>query len=82
MERVFAFLQCEDAVLALRVSELIAEAFVALRDLSDRGVVVNRQGDRRLTVPFGRAAYLVDYRVDRNARTVTILRVRHSREAR
>ncbi|GLK78417.1 type II toxin-antitoxin system RelE/ParE family toxin [Methylopila turkensis] len=82
IERVVGFLRHEDDVLALRAAELIADAFVRLRELSDRGVVVNRRGDRRLAIPFGRAAYLLDYRVERGQGTVTILRVRHSRQAR
>ena len=82
VERVVDFLRLESRASALRAAEVIADAFVGLRTLFDRGVVLNRRGDRRLTVSFGRAAYLIDYRVDRDGETVTILRIRHSREAR
>ncbi|MDR4306339.1 type II toxin-antitoxin system RelE/ParE family toxin [Chelatococcus sambhunathii] len=82
VRRIADFLQTADQALALRAVALVRAAVIGLRELSERGVVINRNGDRRLAVPFGRAAYLLDYRVDRARGTVTILRVRHSREAR
>lgn len=82
MQRLAAFLDGADAAAAFRAIGIIRDAALSLRAFPERGAPLKRPGVRRLTVPFGRAAYLLDYRLDQDAGSITILRIRHSREAR
>ncbi len=82
LRRVREFLRDVDLNLGDRAVATILTVADTLADFPFRAPVIAGSGDRRLTVPFGRAAYLVDYRVYPSVETVAILRVRHSREAR
>lgn len=82
VERMVAFLEHLDRSSALRAIDVIRSGAATLGRFADRGVRIESSDIRRFAIPFGSAAYLLDYRVDRERGTVVILRVRHSREAR
>jgi plasmid stabilization system protein ParE len=65
----------------LEAVALLAAAFASLSELSERGrPSVTQPGLRELVVPFRRAAYIIQYRVEPTR--VVIVRVFHSLEDR
>lgn len=82
LERVGRFLEERNPTAAARASQLIREAMLSIGRMPGRGRIVPEDGARRLSVAFGRGAYIIDYRIDEDSGIALILRVRHSREAR
>lgn len=78
--RVVSFLGGERAAAARKVVELLQSAVFSLREFSERGVPGDRPGSRELFVPFGQAAYVIQYRV--YDRVVLVARIFHSLEDR
>lgn len=78
LERLSTFLAERNPSAAERALETIRSAAASLDEFSDRGAPGGRRGLRRLIAPFGRAAYIIHYRVE--PQTVIIVRVFHSRE--
>lgn len=63
-----------------RAAEEIAKGIEALAEFPDRGRPMLRSGRRELFVPFGRDAYVIQYRVF--SQVVFVARIFHSRENR
>ena len=63
---------------AARSSEVIADAVLSLRAFPERGRNGKRPGWRELVIRFGRAAYVIQYRVDPDV--VFVARIFHSNE--
>ena len=77
IDRLEAFLIGTSA--AVRASEAISDGIESLADFSNRGHK-GPGGLRELQVPFGRAAYIIQY--DVSARSVFVARIFHSLEDR
>jgi len=82
LDRLELFLAKEDLRASVEALRRIRSAAEDLLRFPERAPRIHGRASRRLTVSFGRAAYVIDYRVDAVRETVTILRVRHSREER
>lgn len=80
LQRLEAWLAERAPDAAARVGPLLDAALASLAEHSDRGRPGPRPDLRELVVPFGAAAYLVQYRI--GVDTVIVARVRHSRESR
>jgi plasmid stabilization system protein ParE len=80
IHRLSEFLALSDEHTAVRAGETIIAAVLSLNEFSERGRVGPRDGFRELVVRFGRAAYIIQYRVD--PETVFVTRIFHSREDR
>ncbi|QUD89914.1 type II toxin-antitoxin system RelE/ParE family toxin [Phenylobacterium montanum] len=80
MQRLADFLAQGSERAARRASEALGNAVLSLGELPERGRPGVRQGWRELVIPFGAAAYVVQYRVE--ADSVFVARIFHSREAR
>ena len=65
---------------AQRIGPLLAGALTSLEEHAERGRRGPRSDLRELVVPFGVAAYLIQYRVE--GTEVYVARIRHSREDR
>lgn len=79
VERLFGFLIEKDASAAERAVHAISSGAEKLRDLPRIGRPLGDDTDRReLVVPFGAGAYVLRYRIHRDA--AVIIRVWHSRE--
>ena len=80
-ERLYGFLIGKDARAAARAMRAISSSADRLQDLPQVGRPMGDDtGRRELIVPFGAGAYVLRYRVHRDA--VVIIRVWHSREVR
>ena len=80
-ERLFRFLIEKDASAAERAVRAISSGAEKLRDLPRIGRPLGDDTNRRdFVVPFGAGAYVLRYRIHRDA--VVIIRVWHSRELR
>ena len=79
LARVIGFLEPLSASAAVRVARTIRTAILRLEDVPMLGVAL--EGDRRrLSIPFGKSGYSVEYRVDPDR--VVIARIFHMREDR
>jgi plasmid stabilization system protein ParE len=78
--RLADFLGERNRSAALRSADLIEAAMLSLAEMPKRGRAAKRPGWRELIVPFGRAAYVIQYRVEPDV--VFITRVFHSMERR
>ena len=65
---------------ARRMSGLMDSALTSLETFAERGRPGPRPDLRELVVPFGAAAYFVQYRIVDD--TVIVARIKHSREGR
>ena len=81
LDRLGRFLGERNPAAAVRAAKTIADAIASIGQMPGRGASTMK-GARRLSVAFGRGAYLIDYRVDHQEAVTLILRIRHSREAR
>ena len=81
VERLYGFLIGKDALAAERAMRAISSSADRLQDLPQVGRPMGDDtGRRELIVPCGAGAYVLRYRVHRDA--VVIIRVWHSREVR
>jgi plasmid stabilization system protein ParE len=81
VERLCDFLIEKDATAAERAVRTISSSAESLQDLPQIGRPMDDDtGRRELVVPFGAGAYVLRYRIHRDA--VVIIRVWHSRELR
>lgn len=82
LERCRQFLSARNPDASRRAARVIAAHFQGLERVADIGRPVGPDSDlRELIIPFGNSGYVALYRVDRAARCVYILAVRHQREA-
>ena len=65
---------------AERLGALLADALETLTEFPARGRRTPRPTIREIVVPFGSAAYLIQYRIDGD--DVIVAQIRHSRERR
>jgi plasmid stabilization system protein ParE len=72
------FLANQSEIAALRAAEAIIGAAQSLSDLAERGRPGPGPAVRELVVPFGRDAYLIQYRIE--ATTILVARIAHRRE--
>ena len=83
LERLAAFISAKDAPAARVAVRRIRQAADQLRVFPEIGRRMHHDDMRReLFVPFGRAAYVLRYRVDFQNGAVIVIRVWHSRELR
>ena len=82
LTRLEAWLAERSPEAAGRIGPLLDAALASLADHPERGRQGPRAALRELVVPFGGAAYLVQYRIEASAGMVVVARVRHSRERR
>jgi plasmid stabilization system protein ParE len=75
-----AFLTEKSERAAVSAARRLSAAIRSLGEFAERGRQSPYPGIRELVVPFGRAAYIIEYRVD--AETVVIARIFHSLEQR
>ena len=81
VERLYGFLIEKDALAAERAMRAVSSSASRLQELPQVGRPMDDEtGRRELVVPFGAGAYVLRYRIHRDA--VVIIRVWHSREAR
>jgi plasmid stabilization system protein ParE len=80
IERVTAFLMDTLPQEALETATLISQGVGLLRDHPEVGRPIGR-GLRELVISRGRTGYLALYRFDADADVVSILALRHQREA-
>ena len=81
IERLYGFLLEKDAPAAERAMRTISSGSDKLEDFPEIGRPMgDGTGRRELIIPFGAGAYILRYRIHRNA--VVIIRVWHSREER
>jgi plasmid stabilization system protein ParE len=80
LDRLADFLANENESAAVRAMDRLEAALLSLSNLSERGRPAVQHGWRELVVPFGAAAYVIQYRLERDA--VFVARVFHSREQR
>ena len=81
VERLHDFLVRKDPTVAARAVRAILDGAGRLQELPELGRPLADGTDRReLVVRFGAGAYVLRYRIDRDA--AVIIRVWHSREAR
>lgn len=81
IERLYRFLLERDALAAERAMRTISSGSDKLQDLPEIGRPLDDgTGRRELIIPFGAGAYILRYRIHRNA--VVIIRVWHNREPR
>ena len=78
--RLSDFLAGADPAKALDALEAILAGAASLSEYAERGAPVEPPNGRKLIVPFGRAAYIIFYRVDPDG--VIITRIFHSLEDR
>ena len=79
LARVIGFLEALSASAAVRAAKTIRTAILRLSEFPMLGAAI--EGDRRrLTIPFGKSGYSVEYRVD--SEVVVIARIFHMREDR
>ena len=78
LARLEDFLAEKSERAAARSSEVIADAVLSLRAFPERGRIGKRPGWRELVIRFGRAAYVIQYRVDPDV--VFVARIFHSNE--
>jgi len=81
IDRLHAFLSPKTTKTADRVVDLLYESALSLRTAPERGRPLAR-GFRELIVPFGKAAYVLRYRIDKPQSMIFIARIWHSREHR
>jgi plasmid stabilization system protein ParE len=81
LDRFESFLLPKNPDAAQRAVDLLLDAAASLSGAPGKGRPVGR-GFRELIVPFGRAAYIMRYRVDETRRIVFITQIWHSREDR
>lgn len=79
LERLSDFLFEKSPDAAMRAGEMIIDAVLSLNTFPERGRPHEPEG-RELVVPFGRYAYIIQYRVDEDA--VVVSRIFHSHENR
>lgn len=81
VERLYGFLIGKDALAAERAMRAISSSADRLQELPQVGRPMGDDtGRRELIVPFGAGAYVLRYRVHRDA--VVVIRVWHNREVR
>jgi plasmid stabilization system protein ParE len=80
LERLVAFLVVLNPTASRNARESIADAMRSLQEFPDRGKPAGNGRD--LFKRFGRAAYVIRYRVDHDTDEVIVLRIWHSREQR
>ena len=81
VERLFHFLLERDASAAERAVRAISNNADRLQDLREIGRPMDDgTGRREVVVPFGAGAYVIRYRIHRDA--AVVIRVWHSRELR
>lgn len=80
LARLEEFLLDRNPAAGLRAATAIVTAIETLSSYPDRGAPGIRPGVRRLFVPFGQSAYIIEYRVDPGK--VVVARIFHSLEDR
>ena len=80
IDRLADFLIEKSPRAAERVSDLLADAVLSLSELSERGRPSHNLNWRELVIGFGKAAYIVQYRVEGDE--VFVARIFHSLERR
>lgn len=80
LARLREFIGDENRSAAARAARRIREAAAVLREQPELGRVVEGEEFRDLVAPFGGGAYVLRYRLDKDA--VVVVRVWHSREER
>ncbi len=82
LKRLYAHLLASDLVAARRALDAITKATELLRDFpfSCRKAEPDDPFLRELLIPFGGSGYVALYRIE-EARTVTLIAIRHQREA-
>ncbi|PZQ15754.1 MAG: hypothetical protein DI565_07840 [Ancylobacter novellus] len=74
LRRLRGFLRTVDKGVADAAVDGVLASAATLGEFSFRAPKIRGSALRRLTVPFGRGAYLIDYRVDKGHETVTVVR--------
>ena len=80
LDRLADFLANGNERAAVWAVDRLEAALLSLANLSERGRPAVQHGWRELMVPFGGAAYVIQYRLEKDA--VFVARVFHSRERR
>ncbi len=80
LQRLDEWLHERNPRAAARLGPLLDTAIASLSEFAERGRAGPAAGLREIVVPFGSAAYLIQYRVEVEA--VIVARIRHSRERR
>ncbi len=84
LERLYDFLLTHDLAVAERAVQILTQAWKLLEQFpfTCRKAAQGRHGPllRELVIPFGASGYVALFRID-NAKTVTVLAVRHQRES-
>lgn len=79
LERLAKFLVDKSPSAALKAADTLIDGVLSLEIFPSRGRLLE-DGRRELVIPFGRYAYIVEYRADEES--VVVSRIRHSHEPR
>ena len=83
IERLYQFLVAENPVAAQKAMLAIDEGLTLLAESPHLGIEMEHSAQyRQLFVPFGKSAYVLRYRIDRERDTLVVVRVWHGREQR
>jgi plasmid stabilization system protein ParE len=80
LSRLEDWLHARNVQAAARLGPLLDDAIVSLQEFAERGRAAPRHRFREIVVPFGSAAYVIQYRIEPDR--VIVARIRHSRERR
>ncbi|MCP5432252.1 MAG: type II toxin-antitoxin system RelE/ParE family toxin [Alphaproteobacteria bacterium] len=83
IDRLYDFLVRADPLAAQKAMLVLDEGILLLRDSPEMGIGLAGNAElRELYVPFGRSAYVLRYRIDRERQILIVVRVWHGREGR
>jgi plasmid stabilization system protein ParE len=83
IDRLYEFLIGDSPLAAQKAMLAIDEGFALLRDNPALGIeMADRPEYRQLFVPFGKSAYVLRYRIDRDDDALVVVRIWHGRESR